>query len=118
MGRVYRARHLKLGREVALKVIKGRCIDPEAIRRFEREMEILGRLDDPHLVRATDAGEGPDGRLFLVMDLVPGPDLGRLVRRAGPCPSPTPASWRGRPRWGCRPCMRRGSSIATSSRRT
>ena len=59
MGRVYRARHLRLDREVALKVIKGHCIDPEAIRRFEREMEVLGRLDDPHLVRATDAGEGP-----------------------------------------------------------
>ncbi len=86
MGRVYRARHLRLGREVALKVIKGHCIDPEAIRRFEREMEILGRLDDPHLVRATDAGEGPDGRLFLVMDLVPGSDLGRLVQARGPLP--------------------------------
>ena len=86
MGRVYRARHLRLNREVALKVIKGHCIDPEAIRRFEREMEVLGRLDDPHLVRATDAGESPHGRLFLVMDLVPGYDLGRLVRERGPLP--------------------------------
>ena len=87
MGQVYRARHLKLDRDVALKVIAGRCIGPDASRRFEREMKAVGLLDHPNLVRATDAGECK-GRLFLVMELVPGSDVERLLKQHGPMPLP------------------------------
>lgn len=86
MGRVYRATHVKLGREVALKVLpRNRWNDVSSIARFHREMSALGPLDHPNIVRATDAGEA-GGLVFLAMDLVEGIDLGRLVRERGPLP--------------------------------
>jgi hypothetical protein len=84
MGTVYRARHRRLGRDVALKRIRPRDADPSRLAaRFEREMRAVGRLDHPHVVEAQHAGE-QDGQLFLVMKLLDGLDLARLVRRAGP----------------------------------
>jgi hypothetical protein len=83
MGVVYRALHTRLRRVVALKVLPAeRTRDAGAVARFEREMEAVGRLEHPHIVRATDAGEA-DGCHFLVMEYVPGIDLARLVRLCG-----------------------------------
>jgi serine/threonine protein kinase len=84
MGAVYRAVHLRLGREVALKVIVPLCVSSDQVAsRFYREMKAVGKLDHPHLVRATDARQVGD-RLLLVMELLEGIDLGRLVARVGP----------------------------------
>ena len=47
--------------------------------RFHREMEAVGRLDHPNIVRAHDAGEA-DGQFFLVMELVEGVNLASLSR--------------------------------------
>jgi hypothetical protein len=84
MGLVYRAIHRKLKRPVAVKLLTDRRIeDAQAVARFLREMEIVGQLDHPHLVRAHDAGE-IDGVHFLAMELVEGIDLHHLVRAVGP----------------------------------
>ena len=90
MGTVYRARHQRLDKPVALKVIACQGgTDREAVLRFEREMTAIGRLEHPHLVRAYDAGESEDGRhLFLAMELVKGLDAGELVSRMGPLAVP------------------------------
>jgi len=86
MGRVYKALHTKLGRVVALKVLtRGRGKDPQAIGRFEREMQAVGRLDHPNIVQAYDARE-IDGTPVLVMELVDGLDFAEIVRRIGPLP--------------------------------
>jgi hypothetical protein len=54
MGAVYRAVHIRLGREVALKIVPpGRARDASARARFYREMAALGKLDHPNVVRAT-----------------------------------------------------------------
>jgi serine/threonine protein kinase len=88
MGRVYRARHDRLKKWVAVKILPPeRTADPRAIARFHREMEAVGQLDHPNIVRATDAGEH-DGVHFLVMELVEGADLGRLLKDRGPLPVP------------------------------
>jgi hypothetical protein len=55
------------------------------VARFQREMEAIGRLNHPHIVRATDAGE-VDGTHFLVMDFIDGQTLGQLVQAGGPLP--------------------------------
>ncbi|NLY01664.1 MAG: protein kinase, partial [Rhodopirellula sp.] len=83
MGAVYMARHKKLKRIVAVKVLpKERLQNAEAVARFEREMEAVGRLDHPHIIRAMDARE-IDGIHFLVMEYVEGLDLAQIVRRCG-----------------------------------
>ncbi|MDY3553728.1 serine/threonine-protein kinase [Gemmata sp. JC717] len=85
MGNVYRAVHVRLGREVALKVIPPERVRDTALARFQREMVAHGKLDHPNVVRATDAGEA-NGAAFLVTDLVDGIDLDGLVRACGPLP--------------------------------
>ncbi len=86
MGQVYKARHLRLDRLVALKVIHaGRLADAEVLRRFQREARAAARLAHPHVVSIYDAGEA-GGKHFLVMEYVEGTDLDRMVRTRGPLP--------------------------------
>src|SRR5262249_55875963 len=67
MGVVYRARHVWLDKEFALKVLRPRgAAQADAVARFLRERRAAGRLDHPNLIVATDAGE-VDGVPFLVM---------------------------------------------------
>ena len=87
MGTVYKALHTKLKRVVALKMLPAdRMQDRQAVARFEREMEAVGKLDHPNIVRATDAGEH-DGKHFLVMEYVEGVDLSQLSKQHGPLPT-------------------------------
>lgn len=86
MGRVYLARHGKLGRLVALKILANhRLADQRAIQRFESEMRAIGRLSHPNIVTAHDARD-IDGRAVLVTEFIDGLDLGQLVLRTGPLP--------------------------------
>jgi serine/threonine protein kinase len=86
MGRVYKARHRWLKRIVALKIIREDIADGvDAIRRFRREIEAVGRLAHPNIVLALDAGV-VDGKHFMVMEYVDGISLSRLVQDRGPLP--------------------------------
>src|SRR5262249_62168478 len=65
MGEVYRARHRRLGKVVAVKVLaRHRSLSHEARSRFLREMEALGQLDHPNVVGALAAREA-DAAAFL-----------------------------------------------------
>ena len=86
MGQVYKARHRRMGRVVALKVIaRSQLADPESVRRFQREIEAAAQLEHPNVVRAYDADQAGDVHFF-VMEYVEGIDLGKLVRQRGPLP--------------------------------
>ena len=75
MGEVYEAKHLRLNRSVALKVIRGyRQEDPASEGYFLREMANAGKLDHPNLVRAYDAWEA-DGCLYMAFELLDGQSL-------------------------------------------
>ena len=84
MGTVYKALHTKLVKLVALKVLPAAAMqDAELVARFEREMEAVGKLEHPNIVRAMDAG-CHEGTHFLVMEYVDGMDLAEVVKRCGP----------------------------------
>ncbi len=84
MGVVYRARHVRLQRIVAVKVLPRMAVtDESAVVRMQRETAAAGRVEHPNIVYATDAGEC-DGVHYLVMEFVPGVDLSKLVAAAGP----------------------------------
>jgi eukaryotic-like serine/threonine-protein kinase len=82
MATVYRAKDERLAREVAVKLIADRLArDPLFVRRFRREAQLCGRLAHPNIVAVWDRGVAP--RDFIVMELVPGLDAGRLLHREG-----------------------------------
>ncbi len=86
MGLVYRGRHTRLNRQVAVKVLPNRLLaDTGMVARFEREMQAVGSLRHPAIVQATDGGE-VDGIHFLVMELVDGVDGSALIQLCGPLP--------------------------------
>ncbi len=76
MGRVFRARHAKLQREVAVKLLPAELAADAAFQaRFEREARVLGRLNHPHIVAVHDFGALSDGSGYLVMQYVAGGTL-------------------------------------------
>lgn len=82
MGAVYRGTDVRLGREVAIKVLTGALFgDQAALRRFEREAQASARLSHVNIVTVFDYGSlGSDGA-FLVMELVNGQTLRHELRR-------------------------------------
>jgi tRNA A-37 threonylcarbamoyl transferase component Bud32 len=82
MATVYRARDVKHGRRVAVKVLRsdlGELIGPE---RFLREIEIAARLTHPNILPLYDSGDA-DGQLYYVMPYVEGESLRGLLSRVG-----------------------------------
>src|SRR6516225_6718632 len=85
MGEVYRARDLKLKREVAIKVLPEEFSrDPERVSRFQREAEALAALNHPNIAAVYDLQESNATR-FLVMELVDGETLADRLQH-GPLP--------------------------------
>ncbi len=88
MGMVFKARHRKLGRLGALKILPPSFArDRDAVMRFRREFEAAGRLKHINLVAAFEADEDR-GVHFLVMEYVEGINLDRVVSERGPLPVP------------------------------
>ncbi len=87
MGRVYRAEHMQLDSEVAVKVLNPDLVtDGQTIRRFHHEARAASRLHHPNAIRIHDFGEAENGLLYLVMELLRGRTLGEINRREGPLP--------------------------------
>ncbi|MGE0712011.1 MAG: protein kinase [Planctomycetota bacterium] len=86
MGAVLRARDVRSGREVALKVLLAQRGQSEhARRRTATELSALARLEHPHVVRVLDAGEHA-GAPWLALELVDGESLEERLRRQGALP--------------------------------
>ena len=86
MGVVLKAKHRRLGRTVAIKVLPAAAMkSPEAVRRFYREVAAAGSLDHPNIVMAYDAGEA-DGVHYLAMEFVDGKDLAGILNEQGRLP--------------------------------
>src|SRR5919204_2955054 len=83
MSVVFRADNLRLGNEVALKVMSVELSEDDAFReRFVRESRLAASINHPNIIPIYDAGE-EDGLLYIAMRFVEGSDLRTLVRAAG-----------------------------------
>ena len=80
MGEVYRARDTRLGRTVALKVLRPGA-DPDLLRRLDREARAASALNHPNIVHIYDVGEaaGEAGAHYVVMEHVEGETLRRRL---------------------------------------
>jgi eukaryotic-like serine/threonine-protein kinase len=86
MGEVYRARDMRLDRDVAIKVLPELfAADPDRLTRFEREAKALAALSHPHIAHIHEIAELPAGGdtrvAALVMELVEGDDLSVRIAR-------------------------------------
>lgn len=88
MGTVFRARHVKIARAFAVKVLHPALVSNTKLRRrFEREAEIAGTLRHPNMVSVIDIGETDDGLAYIVMELAEGRPLSALIED-GPLAAP------------------------------
>jgi len=84
MAAVYRARDLRLNREVAVKILRQDLThDPDFLSRFEREAQMVASLSHPGIVPVYDVGEDGGSR-FIVMEYVPGRTLKDALESGGP----------------------------------
>jgi len=79
MGEVYRARDVRLGRDIAIKLLlEEMSEDPERLERFEREARIIASLNHPNIVTIHSV-EHTDGLRFITMEFVDGSTLAELT---------------------------------------
>ena len=88
MGVVFKARHRRMDRFAAIKVLhEDEVRNPESINRFYLEVRTIARLSHPNIVAAYDASE-QQGAHYLVMEYVDGKSLAAVAARSGPMPWP------------------------------
>ncbi|HVW27001.1 MAG TPA: serine/threonine-protein kinase [Polyangiaceae bacterium] len=90
MGIVVAARHLQLGQQVAIKLLRLNDVEPErqaeSRARFLREGQAAAALSSDHVVRIHDVGTLESGEPFMVMELLRGDDLSAIIERQGSAP--------------------------------
>ncbi len=79
MGVVFRARQIRLGRSVAIKMLRGSFHDRRTLARFRSEAESVAKLKHPNIVQIYDVGEYR-GQPFLVLEYTDGGNLHELIR--------------------------------------
>jgi CheY-like chemotaxis protein len=84
MGTVFRAQDERLGRRVAMKILRSECFeDGEGHVRLQQEARAVANIDHPGVVKIFDSGDLEDGSAFLVMELVDGVNLKNVLERSG-----------------------------------
>lgn len=84
MGIVYEARHVALGRRVAVKVLRPELArTDDALVRFEREAKAAAAVGSGHIVEVLDFGREASGEAWMVMEFLDGEDLAARIRREG-----------------------------------
>lgn len=82
MAVLYRATQISLDRPVAIKVLKTGLLDtPQARQMFDRESQIVARLDHPNIIRVIDKGVTEDGMPYFVMDFIEGETLSHAIKQ-------------------------------------
>ncbi|MBV8367328.1 MAG: protein kinase [Candidatus Eremiobacteraeota bacterium] len=88
MATIYRATRLQIGDAVAIKVLHTELLrEPQFAERFKREAQAAARLKHPNVVAIYDFGVSAEGVIYLVMELVEGPNLRTIIKDTGPMPA-------------------------------
>ncbi|MCI0375995.1 MAG: serine/threonine protein kinase [Gemmataceae bacterium] len=88
MGEVHLAEHRMLKRPCAVKLIRAeQAGDPQALARFEREVQMTAQLSHWNTIEIYDYGRTEDGTFYYVMEYLPGLSLEELLDRHGPLPA-------------------------------
>jgi serine/threonine protein kinase len=89
MGYVYLGEHVTVGRSVAIKVLTFDWSRSNAVaQRFRAEARAASAAGHPNIIEVFDAGELPDGRLYLIMEFLTGRNLYEEVQANGRMPVP------------------------------
>jgi serine/threonine protein kinase len=86
MGSVYRARHAMLRRPTAVKLLDPDKMSPNAIARFEREVQLTSQLNHPNTITVYDYGRTSEGVFYYAMEYLQGITFHDLVGEIGPLP--------------------------------
>ena len=92
MGAVFAARHVKLAKPVAIKVMLADAANPEAAHRFINEGRAAANIQNEHVVRVDDVDEEL-GYAYMVLELLDGEDLSQLLTRQGRLTAPVAADY-------------------------
>src|SRR5690606_5334453 len=84
MGSVWEARHASLGTQVAIQVIESEYADSqEARKRFDNQEKAAATLQSTHAIQVYDPGVTPEGKPYIVMELLQGEPLDKRIERMG-----------------------------------
>jgi hypothetical protein len=86
MGVVFRARHVMLRRDTALKLLAAPPGDEDAMARFEREVQLTAKLTHPNTIQVFDYGRTPDGLFYYAMEYLDGVTLQEVIDHDGEQP--------------------------------
>src|SRR5687767_14827362 len=83
MGRVYRAKHPHIGKEVAVKLLRRELSsDSEVATRFLREARAVNEIRHENLIDVIDFGQTPEGECYIIMECLSGQSLSAALKSA------------------------------------
>lgn len=89
MGKVFKAKHLKIGKEIAIKLLnKEHSADADSVARFFREARVVNEIHHENIIDTLDFGQTPEGESYLLMELLQGRSLTDALRTTSNAPMP------------------------------